>query len=283
MADHLEDEEIVERVRTWWRENGVSLVATILLVVGGWLGWNWYDSSREQYAEASFNHFSRYVELRQAGEAETDEAVEVLAVLDQEYEGSAGHLLSLLYRCADAVAGEELQQAASYLEQVIAHSSDAQMQELARMRLARVYLEQERVEDAQMLLNSPGGVGFLSMRSELQGDIFARLGDQAAARAAYQAALEAEADAGGTGLWPFLSMKLSGISPDGDSEPFSDTGETAPEEPDDVESLNESFESVEPDDPMDDAGDSVDSVDSVDGVQEADQSGDESAGEEEEA
>ena len=230
MADHLEDEEIIDRIRTWWRENGVSLVGSVLLVVGGWLGWNWYDSSVEQKAEASFDQFSRYVELRQAGEADTDEAAEILTVLDEEHEGSAGQLLSLLYRAGDAVASDEMQVAAGHLEQLVESASDEQMKELARMRLVRVYLEQDRLDEAQALLNSPGGVGFLSMRNELQGDIHTLLGDMQAARASYQAALEAEEASGGVGLWPFLSMKLYGINIDDNGELSSGTGVQAPEE-----------------------------------------------------
>lgn len=233
MADHLEDEEVVERIRSWWRENGVSLVGSLLLVVGGWLGWNWYDSSVEQRVAASFDQFSLYVELRQAGEADTDEAAEILALLDDEYEGSAGHLLSLLYRSGDAVEADEMQAAAGYLEQVVESASDGQMKELARMRLARVYLEQDRLEEAQALLNLPGGVGFLSMRNELQGDIQTRLGDLTSARASYQAAVEAEEASGAADLWPFLSMKLYGISLEGGREAASNSVDQVPEEPQD--------------------------------------------------
>ncbi len=242
MADHLEDEEIVERIRSWWRENGVSLVGSVLLVVGGWLGWNWYDSSVEQKAEESFDQFSRYVELRQAGEAESDEALEILAVLDEAHQGSAGQLLSLLYRSGDAVEADEMQVAAGHLEQAVESASDEQMRELARMRLARVYLEQDRIDEAQALLNSHGGVGFLSMRRELQGDIHTRLGDTQAARASYQAAIEAEEASGEAGLWPFLSMKLYGTTHDDNGELSSDAGDQAPEESDDALRVSDDFE-----------------------------------------
>ncbi len=211
MAEHLEEEELVERIRLWWRENGASLVGSVLLVVGGWAGWNWYDTSVEQEAAESSETFFRYVELREAGDDDSEEASELLAVLDAEFQGSAPQLLSLMYRAGDAVAGEDMPTAASYLEQVVQASPGDPLESIARLRLVRVYIEQNRLEEAEALLHSADGEGFLSLRNELRGDIQSELGDWDGARASYEQAIAAEQSTGGVDSWPFLPMKLYGL------------------------------------------------------------------------
>lgn len=211
MAEYLEEEELVERIRLWWRENGKSLVGSVLLVVGGWAGWNWYDTGVEEEAAESSDAFFRYVELREAGEDDSEEASELLATLDGEFHGSAPQILSLMYRAGDAVAAEDMPAAASYLEQVLDASPGDPLETIARLRLVRVYIEQDRLTEAEALLDSKDGEGFLSLRSELRGDIQIELGDWDGARASYEQAIAAEQSADEADPWPFLPMKLHGL------------------------------------------------------------------------
>ena len=44
MSDYLSDEEQVERLKSWWSENGTSLLASLLVAVLGIAGWNYYGS-----------------------------------------------------------------------------------------------------------------------------------------------------------------------------------------------------------------------------------------------
>ena len=49
MADHLQEEEQLEAIQQWWRENRVSVVAAVVLTLGGSFGWSEYqDYSQEQ-------------------------------------------------------------------------------------------------------------------------------------------------------------------------------------------------------------------------------------------
>ena len=44
MSDYLTDEEQVAKLKSWWDENGVSVIVTLVLVVAGVVGWRWYES-----------------------------------------------------------------------------------------------------------------------------------------------------------------------------------------------------------------------------------------------
>ncbi len=225
MADYLEDDEVVDRIRAWWRENGTSLVASLLLVVGGWAGWNWYGTYSEEQASESFVQFADYVALREDGEGDSEEASEVLARLDEDYRGSGGHVLSLLYRAGDAVRSEDMALAIQHLEAALAASPDGQVEALVRLRLARVYLQEEAFDAALNILQGIEAEEHVAAREELRGDVFLAKGQGQEARSAYQAAIEAQ-DADDTGAsWPFTSMKRYGLS-------FEDADEDAQDEED---------------------------------------------------
>ena len=221
MAEYLEDEEVVERIRAWWRENGVSLVGSIVLVLGGWGGWNWYGGYVERQSEESFIRFYDYVTLRESGEGQGEEAIALLAELDEGYSSSGGHVLSLLYRASDAVQDEDFPAAIQHLEAALDTSPQRQVEALVRLRLARVYLQQEAYDAALNMLDGIDDAGYVSVREELRGDVHLALGQGESARVAYQSAIEAE-DATTTGMaWPFLSMKRFGFAFD---EPVTETG-----------------------------------------------------------
>ena len=212
MADYLEEDEVVDRIRAWWRENGASLVGGLVLIVGGWGGWNWYSGYADEQASESFAQFSDYVTLRESGEGDSEQADALLARLDTDYAGSGGHVLSLLYRAADAMRDEDMTMAIGHLQAALEASAGEHVEGLVRLRLARVYLQQEALDAALNTLEDIDDPGFLAAREELRGDVLLALGRGADARAAYQVALEAEASATPGMAWPFLSMKRHGLS-----------------------------------------------------------------------
>ena len=40
MADHLQEEEQLEAISQWWQENRTSVIAAVVLTLGGTVGWS---------------------------------------------------------------------------------------------------------------------------------------------------------------------------------------------------------------------------------------------------
>ena len=228
MADHLEEEEVVDRIRSWWRENGVSLVGSLVLVVGGWSGWNWYSAYSTERAEQAFADFSEYVTLRKAGEKESERSLELLAALDEQHEGSSPQYLSLLYRAVDSVEDEDVDSAMGFLMKIIEASPGGQIEDLARVRLSRLYLDGNDPELALDLLDQIEGSGFAAIREELRGDAHRLAGNPLLAREAYEAALESDQQLGVSDQWPFLQMKIFGLDFDTGVEVDADSSDLPP-------------------------------------------------------
>ncbi len=187
--EFLSEKEQIEIFRQWWRENGWYLVGGIGLGVLGLLGWNRYNAYVDTTAEEAA---AIYVELRNAvGDDDMGSARNLLNELRDDFPSSAytdqgGLLVALIRLDVGQVDG-----AIDDLRFVMENTSDPELALIARLRLARVLAQDESYEEALTVLDvAPGS--FSARYNEVRGDIHAALGDADSARAAYNAALNAQ-------------------------------------------------------------------------------------------
>lgn len=212
MATHLDDDEDLENIKRWFRENGLALVAGLVIglgAIGGWEGWKHYRDGRADEAARLGS------DLRTALTAERlDEARAIAAQLTERHAGSPYAALGQLQWAQRAVNDGDYGAAASSLAWVAANAHDPGMRELARVRQARVLWQQQQPDAALALLGQPGA--YLALAEELRGDIARGQGDRAGARAAYARALAASEESAPTRdlLQQKLADVASGAAPD---------------------------------------------------------------------
>lgn len=183
MSEYRSDEETVEVIANWWKENGAFMVGTIVLVVGGVLGWNWWQS---QQLASSENAAAIYAAWERASDAERQA---LAAELRESYPRSAYRALVAFESARVAMDGGDSVAAREALEVVLSVPVPKQMQDVARIRLARVALDEGDAEAALGYLNAIGGATELSLAEELRGDALRLLGRHDEALAAYGRAL----------------------------------------------------------------------------------------------
>ena len=49
MSDYLSEEEQLERLQSWWKENGTMLLVGVAVVIGGFVGSRWARSRFPRY------------------------------------------------------------------------------------------------------------------------------------------------------------------------------------------------------------------------------------------
>lgn len=206
---HATEEEQLNQLKTWFKENGKYLVAGVLLGVGSILGYRSWDGYQTDLARSASG---AYEQVRDAAEAgNTAKARELGAALIEEYPGSpyAAHTaLSLAVVALDAGNADE---ASRQLTWVLDSSARDSLKHVARLRLARVQLfSQDNAQAAIDSLEGHEGGQFAALYDELRGDAWLVLGNADSAREAYEMALEQwDPDLGSEAL---LQMKLDDLA-----------------------------------------------------------------------
>ena len=220
MNDFLTDQQQAARVRVWLREYVPAAVAALAVGIGGYFGYiQWQDYKERQAAEGS----DLYEELIEALESnDRDSAGELHQRLLTDFEGSGYADHARLLMAKEYIDTTQPSLAAEELEGLVATTKDEDLRQLARLRLARVYLYLDRPEDGlevlQAEVNSPAWV---QLTEDLRGDLLQTLGRIDEARVAYQAALDrtGQVDAG----WIRLKLdNLGAVAVSGESASDSD-------------------------------------------------------------
>ena len=222
MDDFLTDQQQAARVRGWLREYAPGAIVALAVGIGGYFGYaQWQARGESQAAEAS----ELYEELRSVLESPNrDSAEELLDRLVSDFAGSgyADHARLLMAR--EYVDTTRPSQASEQLREVIAATADDDLRQLARLRLARVYLYMDQPEEGLAVLEAePPAEDWEQLTDDMRGDLYRTLGRADEARAAYQAALEGigQVDAG------WIRMKLDYVSGMAGAEGPEDSGEDA--------------------------------------------------------
>jgi predicted negative regulator of RcsB-dependent stress response len=191
VEDDLSDREQEEALRNWWRVNWRWIFSGVVLGLALLAGWQWFrghTTHRAMQASAQFQEF-------QAASADADKAKEVLAQMIADHPSSPYTLQARLLQAKVHVDAAQYDEAATQLRAVIDKADDDELAQTARLRLARVLIQQGKHDDAIKLLNPDKAGAFAARVREIRGDALFAKGDNDAARAEYAAALAANADA----------------------------------------------------------------------------------------
>lgn len=187
MDIYASDEEKAEEIKRWWRENGVSVMAGIVLgaaVIFGGRYWLNYQQLQAEQASVIYQQSVAYLSQDKMSEAEL--AVQQLM---QEYASTAYAVFAALQMAQSAADNNDLAAAKDYLNWVVANADLSSHQELARLRLAGLMFSEGDNEQALALVKASKSTAFSSLFAELEGDIQLAMGNKSAAHSAYQRAV----------------------------------------------------------------------------------------------
>lgn len=194
MSEELRtEEEQVEAIKNWWKENGKSLIVTIVVVLAGYFGWNGYQENQRVQGEAAADVYQQLMSkatkpLNEQTEADKAELETVAAQLKADYPNSLYAQFASLYLAKFAIEANNFDAASSELAALVESNEASPVTYLAQVRLARVWIQQNKLDDALALVATTPEESFTAQYEETKGDILFAKGELAAARTAYQTA-----------------------------------------------------------------------------------------------
>lgn len=184
--EYLDEREQAERLKNWFKENWLWLVAGVGIGLGGLYGSRAWDAHLDRRSQEAAGQFAQLLE---AIDAQGPEAG--LALVDPLVENYGGTPYADQARLVAArvhVEKGDLDEAAGRLRQVAEGSKDPELAMVARLRLARVESAAGRHEAALALLDAAASPAIAPRIDELRGDVLLAKGDRAGALAAYERA-----------------------------------------------------------------------------------------------
>ncbi len=211
MDDYLSEQEQWEAVKKWLRENGAWIVAGIAVGALAIGGWQWRNAHIDKVnGEAS----AKYEQMLQAfGRNDQSGGMALLGELERDYSSTPYLDQGRLAAARVYVESNQLDKAAKELEAVTQHSKDKQLALIARIRLARVQIAQQKPDDALATLNGVDPGAFGPRFHEVRGDADLAKGDKSGALAEYRAARSMDMGGGGGGN-SLLDLKISDLVAD---------------------------------------------------------------------
>lgn len=207
MDDFLTDQQQAARVRGWVREYAPAAIVAVAIGFGGYFGYTQWEAQKERRAAEASDLFEDFRDA--LDDDNQDSAKELLARMAADFAGSAYVDHARLLMAKDYVDAIRPSMAEEELKNVIATTANGDLRQLARLRLARVYLYMERPEDGLAAIEGEAhSAAWEQLTEDMRGDLHQALGQTEEARTAYQAALDlsGQVDAG------WIRMKLDHLN-----------------------------------------------------------------------
>jgi len=207
-AYDLEAQEQLATLKAWWQENGSLVMTTlslVLIVLAAWQGWNYYQRNQASQASALYDTVQK---AARAGDLK--QVREGAGTILEQYPRTAYAALAALVSAKAHFQGGDLKTAHAQLAWVVENAKDEGLQDIARLRLASVMLDEKAYDDALKALDAKHGAAFDALFLAMRGDVLVAQGKNEEARAAYRSALE-KAEARDSGLRGSIQLRQDAL------------------------------------------------------------------------
>lgn len=184
----LQEQEQIDALKAWWKENGKLLLLTLALALGGFAaikGWQSHKSSQAMEAATLFAELGK-----QVGSRDPKRINDAAAAVLENYGSSAYAPRASLLAAQANIQTKDTARAKTQWQWVIEHAGEEGLKNVARLNLASVLLDEKNYTDALKLLEAPHPDSFAGLYADLKGDVLNAQGKAEEARAAYQLALD---------------------------------------------------------------------------------------------
>ncbi|HHF4432322.1 TPA: YfgM family protein [Haemophilus influenzae] len=185
MAYSIEEEQEINQLKDWWKENGKTIIVAFILGVGGMFGWRYWQSHQaEQIAQASAQYDTLINSVQQDEQAKKANIEQFV----QANSKTAYAVFALLDEAKKATQKQDFSAAEANLNQALTQSQDEVLTFIVALRLSAVQFQLGQLDNALTTLNQVKGESFNARKAILTGDIQVAKGDKVAAKNSFEQA-----------------------------------------------------------------------------------------------
>ena len=234
MNEYETEDQQVEALKKWWKENGASLVVGLFVGVSALFGWRYYTEQNNAHAIIASD---LYMQVMQGAAMNTidDKTIDIQNQLINEYSDTPYAALSSLSLAKVEYEKDNVDAAVAQLELAVKHANEDVTRQIASLRLVNVYLEQKKYDEAKALLNEKHDAAFDAQYEELKGDLYSAQGEIAQARMAYDNAINLQ----GIAASKWLMLKRQNLGRGSDQGPNQGANQDATEDSAEIDSADD--------------------------------------------
>ncbi|HHF5123031.1 TPA: YfgM family protein [Haemophilus influenzae] len=185
MAYSIEEEQEINQLKEWWKENGKTIIVAFILGVGGMFGWRyWQAHQAEQIAQASAQYDALINSVQQDEQAKKANIEQFV----QANSKTAYAVFALLDEAKKATEKQDFSAAEANLNQALTQSQDEVLTSIIALRLSAVQFQLGQLDNALTTLNQVKSESFNARKAILTGDIQVAKGDKVAAKNSFEQA-----------------------------------------------------------------------------------------------
>lgn len=208
MTDYLTEQEQIELLKGWIKQYSLVILAAVLVAVISITGWRYWQQRQMKI----LSHASSVYDEMLVKRAQHDSAATLIQArkLFKHYDNTVYGSMAAFVLARDAVLKKDYLEAEKRLSWVVDHSHVDSFRQIARIRLARVYIAEQKPEDAINALKKVNDKHFSGFINETRGDAYFAANNLAKARESYQQALKDMPNA--EVMRPLLQMKYDNLN-----------------------------------------------------------------------
>ena len=208
MTEYLTEQEQIELLKSWIKQYAPPILIGIFVVLIASTGWHYWQNYRNRILTHASNTYDEMLSAR--AQNNSNMLIEkAQKIVKQSPSTPYAHMAALML-ARNAVLHANYSEAEKQLFWVVQHSNVAAVRQIARIRLARVYIEKEKPQNALHILDKIDDSTFLGLIQEVRGDAYFSYHDTKNAKEAYARALTALPNA--ETIRPLLQMKFDNLN-----------------------------------------------------------------------
>jgi predicted negative regulator of RcsB-dependent stress response len=201
MERYETEEQQVEAIKGFWKENGTAIIVGVGIAVAGLFGWQQYNEMAIEGKETQSMAFQIALEG-----IDSEEGLSKASAFAKENTDSGYAILTSLVAAQKAVQNNDFDAAKMHLNMAVSNSPSVAIADLAKVRLARVENQLGDTAGALATLDSVVSASYSDQVQEIKGDIYLAIKEFDKAKEAYDLVLAEQPDN------RIVEMKLSNLN-----------------------------------------------------------------------